>query len=210
MSQQNDTELWDLIQDAPEEAKKPSGKYAKAPAPKSGKNPWMFATIGLSVALVASVGLLLTRPAQDAAPALPTASGNNAVVAELEGQLQSLQEEKAALLEQIRALTEEADGQDVKIEELLKLYNEMSENLEYVESNAALNSGENAERYQKTLETYQLLIKAQNAFLRYDADTLDECIDKLMGRLDLLDQDALTAFYNVMEYMEQPYWRNQN
>ena len=169
----------------------------------------MFATIGLGAALAVTVGLLLTRPAEPQTPAPPTGSSNNALVQELETQLQSAEAEKEALLEQIRTLNTTVESKDVQIEELLKLYNEMSENLEYVESNHTTESGEANAKYQKTMEAYRLLIKAQNAFLRYDEDTLNECIDELMDDLDLLDQNALTAFYNVMEYMEQPYWRNQ-
>ena len=210
MSQQNDTELWDLIQDSPADEAEASGKKSgyKAPA-KSRKNPWMFATIGLSAALAVTVGLLLTRPAESQTPAPPTGSGNNALVQELETQLQSVEAEKEALLEQIRNLNADMENKDVQIEELLKLYNEMSENLEYVESNHTGSSSEADATYQRTLAAYRLLVKAQNAFLRYDEDTLEDCIDELMGYLDLMDQDALTAFYNVMEYMEQPYWRNQ-
>ena len=210
MSQQNDTELWDLIQDSPADEAEAPGKKSGYQAPaKSGKNPWMFATIGLGAALAVTVGLLLTRPAEPQTPAPPTGSSNNALVQELETQLQSVEAEKEALLEQIRTLNTTVDSMDVQIEELLKLYNEMSENLEYVESNHASSSGEANAAHQRTLEAYRLLIKAQNAFLRYDEDTLNECIDELMDDLDLLDQNALTAFYNVMEYMEQPYWRNQ-
>ena len=57
MSQQNDTELWDLIQDSPADEAEAPGKKSGYQAPaKSGKNPWMFATIGLGAALAVTVG----------------------------------------------------------------------------------------------------------------------------------------------------------
>ena len=210
MSQQNENELWDLIQDSPAEEAPAAPKQTKAPSGSSQKkSPWMFVSCGLGVALIVTVGMLLTRGGSST-PAIPTAPDNSAQVQELQTQVDALTEEKAALLQQIDQLNTTITGQETKMDELLYLYNEMSANLEYVESNAALGNAEAAEKYQRTMDAYALLIKAQNAFLQYDEETLLDCIDRLMDDLELLDQNALAAFYNVMEYMEQPYWRNQN
>lgn len=217
MSQQNENELWDLIQDDPQdppkaETKKPAAKAAS----DSKKSPWMFVSCGLGVALIATVAMLITGAGSNNTPSGSVSSNNpgtsdqSALVQELQSQVDSLNEENNALLEQIDDMSADAARQNTQIQELLKLYNEMSENLEYVESNAALNSSENAEKYHRTMEAYATLIKAQNAFLQYDEKTLDKCIDELMDDLELLDQEALMAFYNVMEYMEQPYWKNQD
>ena len=211
---ENENELWDLIQDQPEEAPAAPAK-AKSPAPAAEKkSPWMFVSCGLGAALIVSLMMLFSGGndgGNSVSPSTPVSGGNNsAQVQELQAQVDNLTDQRELLLAQIDALNEEVTSQDMKIDELLKLYNQMSENLEYVESNAVINGNANAEKLQRTMEAYTLLILAQDAFLRLDAAEVDSYVDQLMDSLDVFDQDMLNAFYNVMEYMEQPYWRNQN
>lgn len=213
---ENENELWDLIQDNAEEEPKAESKAASQPAPEQKKSPWMFVSCGLGIALIVTLIMLFTggqggtSAANPSTPGNPGSAGNAAQVQELQAQVDNLTIEREELLAQIETMNTDAAAQDMKIEELLKLYNEMSETLEYVESNAMYNNAENAEKLQQTMEAYTLLIKAQNAFLCYDEETLNACIEELMDDLELFDQEALTAFYNVMEYMEQPYWKNRD
>ena len=53
-------------------------------------------------------------------------------------------------------------------------------------------------------EAYTLLIKAQNAMIAGDQALVLDLMAQLADKYTVLDGDALSAYYAVMEYMEQP------
>ena len=53
-------------------------------------------------------------------------------------------------------------------------------------------------------EAYTLLIKAQNAMIAGDQNLVLDLMAQLADKYTVLDGDALSAYYTVMEYMEQP------
>lgn len=228
----NEQELWDLLKD-PEPTEMPKKKakkqkkpakpaQASQPAEKTESKPktvitekrkkalvWYLAGL-FGIAFVVVLISLLMRGTPGTNPNQPT--GEDSIqIQELYDRINDLEEENSALTEEKAELEEQATALQGKIQEqqemldgLKVLNDELSASIEYVEGNS-LYKDENAEKLAKTMNAYQLLVRAQNAYIDENVDVLDEAMAELEGCLDLLSQEALNAYYMVIEYMEQPY-----
>lgn len=212
----NEQELWDLIQ-TPAEAEAPKAEKKTAPKadkPKAVVNEkrkkalvgYLAGLFGIAFIVVLISLVLGGNGSNDDAGQVDAAQ-----IQQLHDRISDLESEKAALENVVAAL--EAENQELKddnldlqvmMDGLNLMIDEMSTSLEYVEGNN-LYADENSEKLAKTMKAYQLLVTAQNAFIDYDKAVLDATMSELTEYLDLLTQDALNAYYMVIEYMEQPY-----
>lgn len=223
----NEAELWELLkdkEDAPRTAGKKSGQ-SKKNAPKADENGgkaktvitdkrkkalvWYLVGLFDIAFVVVLVSLLMrgvTTPGGSTNP-----SGESAVqiqelydrINELEDENSTLLQENEALTKENEALADEVENQQLMMDGLNTMIDELTESLEYVEG-SALYTDENAEKLARTMAAYQTLVRAQNAFIDYDEAVLEEAMKDLEDDLDLLSQEAMNAYFMVIEYMEQP------
>lgn len=124
----------------------------------------------------------------------------------MQAQIKDLQSENASLLEALAGQSDDATAQQLQeyqdqIRSLQQTILSMSENSEYLESNA-----NDASIAGKQLDALTWLAKAQNAYISQDADTLRSAMAQLEdGLYEYLDSESLNAYYLLLEYMEQPY-----
>lgn len=214
-TQQNENELWDLLkEDEPPKTickKDPSSEKSKTIITEKRKKALVWYLVGLfGIAfIIVLVSLLLrgnTNPGGNTNP-----SNENAVqIQELYNRINDLEEENNSLTKTNQELTQENKElaeqileQQLMMDGLNTMIDELTESLEYVEGNA-LYQDENAEKLARTMTAYQTLVRAQNAFIDYDEAVLEEAMKDLEDDLDLLTQEALNAYFMVIEYMEQP------
>lgn len=195
MSDETDQELWELLNEKPpqeESQKSGSNNYAKNKARRKAKKKQQTMTIIIAVMAVVIIGLA----------GLLAVGTYKSSDAGLQSQIQKLKEENEALLSDYLKLTDENLEKEQKIEDLNSLLDQISSDVENVESGAAAQMGQISGK----LQAYEDLIKALNAMLTYDEETLNEALEDLEENIDYLSSDALNAYYMVLEYMEQPYW----
>ena len=216
----NEQELWDLLKDHEEtELPKPARKKAeKKPDPKPDekeekpktviterrKKALVWYLVGLfGIAFVVVLISLFLRGGSGQNPVPDSTGEPSTQVQELYDRINALEDENAALKEEKADLEQEILDQQEMMDGLNLMIDEMSNSLEYVEGNQYVDA--DAELIARKMNTYELLVKAQAAFIDYDEAELEAAMDELAENLDLLSQDAINAYYMVIEYMEQPY-----
>ena len=211
----NEQELWDLLKDheedqTPRKSSKKAAPEKEEPKQKTvitekRKKALVWYLVGLfGIAFVVVLISLFLRGDGSSTPGTASTSPDNAQVQELYDRINQLEDENAALKSENEELKQEVLDQQELMDGLNLMIDEMSNSLEYVEGNS-LFSDENTEKLARTMDAYETLVKAQAAFIDYDEAVLQECMDSLAENLDLLSQDAINAYYMVIEYMEQPY-----
>ena len=225
----NEQELWDLLKDPePTEIPKKKAKNQEKPTQavqaadkaeaksktvitEKRKKALVWYLVGLfGIAFVVVLISLLMRGNPGNNSNQPTGDESVQIqelydrINDLEAENTALEEEKADLAAEAKLLQGKIMEQQEMLDGLKVLNDELSASIEYVEGNALYND-ENAERLAKTMAAYQLLVRAQNAYIDGNVDVLDEAMAELENSLDLLSQEALSAYYMVIEYMEQPY-----
>lgn len=216
----NEQELWDLLKDHEEtDLSKPRKKVApqKQPEPEQPveekpktiiterrKKALVWYLVGLfGIAFVVVLISLFLRGGSGQNPVPDSTGEPSAQVQELYDRINALEDENAALKEEKADLEQEILDQQEMMDGLNLMIDEMSNSLEYVEGNQYVDA--DAELIARKMNTYELLVKAQAAFIDYDEAELEAAMDELAENLDLLSQDAINAYYMVIEYMEQPY-----
>lgn len=218
----NEQELWDLLKDHEEtDLSKPSKKKAAAkkqpdqeqpeeePKPKTvitdrRKKALVWYLVGLfGIAFVVVLISLFLRWDGGKNPGTDSTGEPSAQMQELYDRINALEEENNALKEVKAELEQEILDQQEMMDGLNLMIDEMSNSLEYVEGNQYVDA--DAELIARKMNTYELLVKAQAAFIDYDEAELENAMNELGENLDLLSQDAVNAYYMVIEYMEQPY-----
>lgn len=213
----NEQELWDLLKEPIESEKKPEPKKpakkeekpAEEAKPKTiiterRKKALVLYLVGLfGIAfLVVLMSLLLRGGEPGGNPTVP--AEDPAQLQELYDRINELEDELALEKAANEELTEDFREQQEMMENLKILNDELSASIEYVEGNS-LYTDENSEKLAKTMRAYELLTRAQNAFIHYNEEVLNATMTELEDYMDLLSQEALNAYYMVIEYMEQPY-----
>lgn len=196
----NENELWDMLQQPLENENKSKPKRQKSPKPekeakekakpekqepsptpeKSGSGRDIAVKI-LAVALVVVLAVLAIQ-----------------VVGNSGG-------DTAALEARIAELEAEAAKREQYVADLEATLVQITTSTEYIEGEYAAANGENGELSEK-VTAYENLVAALNAMLTYDEEGLNAALEELNPRITYLSNDALNAYYMVMEYMEQPYW----
>ncbi len=230
----NEQELWELLKDYDETPAKGAKRQSSAPAKKPAQQPksekaqkpreyqeeapitekrkraLIWYLVGLfGIAFVIVLASLIMR-----SQSIPNADEVNSLtlqVDQMNEQMVQLQQEKEALSQENeelkaenQALTDKVSEQQIMMDGLNVLIDELSQSLEYQESNALYNDG-NAEKLAATMNAYQTLVRAQNALIVEDVTVLRQAMAELEEQLELLSSEALNAYYMVIEYMEQPY-----
>lgn len=218
----NEQELWDLLKDHEEtDLSKPSKKKPAAkkqpdqeqpeeePKPKTvitdrRKKALVWYLVGLfGIAFVVVLISLFLRWDGGKNSGTDSTGEPSAQMQELYDRINALEEENNALKEVKAELEQEILDQQEMMDGLNLMIDEMSNSLEYVEGNQYVDA--DAELIARKMNTYELLVKAQAAFIDYDEAELEAAMAELGENLDLLSQDAINAYYMVIEYMEQPY-----
>ena len=218
----NEQELWDLLKDHEEtELPKPARKKAeKKPDPKPDekeekpktviterrKKALVWYLVGLfGIAFAVVLLSLFLRGNGGQTPSDPdTTSGEYpAQMQELYDRINELEDKNASLQAQNRELQKQVLEQQEMMDGLNLMIDEMSNSLEYVEGSQYVDA--DSELIARKINTYETLVKAQAAFIDYDEAELEKAMAELGENLDLLSQDAVNAYYMVIEYMEQPY-----
>ena len=122
----------------------------------------------------------------------------------MESQVGSLTEERDALADENKELTAQVENYAMQVYNLEHAMVEMAGTNEYIEGEAAMFETE-AQLLSKKMEAYSLLVKAQNALIDFDRDTLNEAMKALEDKYTFLDDNAMNAYYTIMEQKEQPY-----
>ena len=220
----NENELWELLKDKEEAEPARPAKSGKSPARKEEaeaksktvitdrrKKALVWYLVGLfGIAFVMVLVSLLMRGTAPGNNTNPSGESSAQIqelydrINQLEEENEALAQEKQELAEQNDALSDQLTEQEQMMAGLSTMVDELTESLEYVEGNA-LYSGENAELLARTMSAYETLIRAQNAFIDYDEAVLEQAMKDLEDDLDVLSQEALNAYFMVIEYMEQPY-----
>ncbi len=218
----NEQELWDLLKDH-EETDLSRTSQKKAPAKKQPeqepveeeakpktviterrKKALVWYLVGLfGIAFVVVLISLILKGNGSQNPTPDSTGEPSAQVQELYDRINALEDENNALKEENAELEQEVLDQQEMMDGLNLMIDEMSNSLEYVEGNQYVDA--DAELIARKMNTYELLVKAQAAFIDYDEAVLEAAITELGENLDLLSQDAINAYYMVIEYMEQPY-----
>lgn len=227
----NEQELWDLLQDheetelsKPAKKKTPAKKPAEKEAPKQSpvesaeaepkprtvitekrKKALVWYLVGLfGIAFVVVLISLILKGNGNQNPIPDSTGDQSAQVQDLYDRINELEDENNTLKAEKEALEQEVLEQQEMMDGLNLMIDEMSNSLEYVEGNN-LFADENAEKLARTMAAYETLVRAQAAFIDYDEAVLEAAMAELGENLDLLSQDAINAYYMVIEYMEQPY-----
>lgn len=223
----NENELWDLLKepiesDSPTKKDKKKDKPAKVKEEKNpGENPqpeesksktiitekrkralvwYLVGLFGIAFVMVLCSLFLKGQPAGNG----ETSTVDSTQIQELYDRINELEEENTSLKAENEELTAQVMEQQEMMDGLNLMIDELTNSLEYVEGNA-LYSDENAELLARTMTAYQTLVRAQNAFIDYDEEVLEQAMAELEDNLDVLSNEALNAYYMVIEYMEQPY-----
>ncbi len=177
MSEQQEKELWDLVEDKPDTR---AEEYADKKALRKAKKTIRLLTGALALVTAAAVGLgaFAFLGKQD-----------DAALQELKNKAAALQQEKQMQLDRIAELT--------------ALNESLSQSLEYVESEMA---NQQSLGYEQAVPKYQQLILALEAMMTYDEEALLAALDAIGNDISMLDTGSRNAYYMVLEYMEQPYW----
>lgn len=209
----NEQELWALIQDPVEsEERQPKKKGtegetesgSKAEITEKRKKALVWYLVGLFGIAFAIVLFSLFMRGQSGGGGSTTPIGEDSIqIQELYDRINELEEDNQALQEENRVLNATVMEQQEMMDGLNILIDELEESLEYVEESGLYND-ENSEKLRRTMDAYETLVIAQNAFIDYDETVLNEAMTKLEPMLDLLSDEALNAYYMVTEYMEQP------
>jgi predicted nucleic acid-binding Zn-ribbon protein len=125
----------------------------------------------------------------------------------LEETNKALTTEIQGLTEQIEVLEEKNDEAEAKIYELDCLLIELSNASEYLES-GSVDANAQVEMLLQKISTYETLIKAQSKFIQVDDEAMEAALNALESQLHHLSDEALNAYYMILEYMEQPYRGN--
>lgn len=219
----NENELWELLKEPIETETKPEPKKSRKKEEPQEEKPktvitekrkkalvWYLAGL-FGIAFIVVLISLFFR-GNPGNPSSTTPAGEDAAqVQELYDRINALEEEnnelkaeKATLETENQELLDELMEQQEMMDNLKILNDELSASIEYVEG-SALYSDENSELRAKTMKAYELLTRAQNAFIDYNEEVLNASLLELEEYLDLLSQEALNAYFMVIEYMEQPY-----
>ena len=209
----NEQELWDLLKDHEET---PAKKVQEEPKPKTvitekRKKALVWYLVGLfGIAFVVVLLSLFLNGNRNNTPGGEPSPEQIAQIQELNDRINQLEEENAALTAEKNALNKEKETLErdvldlqVMMDSLNLMIDEMSNSLEYVEGNQYVDA--DAEQIARKMSAYETLVKAQAAFIDYDEAELEAAMAELAENLDLLSQDAINAYYMVIEYMEQPY-----
>lgn len=214
----NEQELWDLLKDHEEtDLSKPNKKATVKEQPEQPveekpktviterrKKALVWYLVGLfGIAFVVVLISLFLRGNGGQNPNPDSTGEPSAQMQELYDRINALEDENAALKEEKADLEQEILDQQEMMDGLNLMIDEMSNSLEYVEGNQYVDA--DSEQIARKMNAYELLVKAQAAFIDYDEAVLEETMNELGEHLDLLSQDAINAYYMVIEYMEQPY-----
>ena len=209
---QNEEELWDVLDGkaAPEVKPEPKPtktepKFAKSDAPK-GKVDGFFMTCMAGVAAVSvAVTLLVSslvggeEPKKNPAPVetnpgisgetIPAVEGDNELLAALELENAELRAQVELQKDQIKKLQAELLDLSGDTGELPPL---------------ATDPDADAEMVNAQVEAYEIFNQIKDAYVEFDRATLEELTPEMDKRLEYLSRDALTEYYTILEYMEQP------
>ena len=233
MSEELDQELWDLIKEPVEEDKKneiqkkekstprQNEKKQNKPTQEKGavvterrKKALILYLVGLfGIAFVVVLVSLLMKGIPGNNPQV-----DNSQLEALQAQVQALEAEKEELKTQNEELVKERDDlnilvddlkeaqeiNDARISELNALLVDLTYSTEYLES-GSVDANAQVELLLQRIGAYELLIRAQNNYIDYNKTLLESTMKSLEGQLEHLSQEALSAYYMIMEYMEQPY-----
>ena len=162
---------------------------------KSALVTYLALLFGIAFVIVSISLIVQLRKGND-----PNQSAIAANVAALQSELQELKaenEELKGLQEQNLRLQEQVDALQVALKEA-------QSDSEYLEGNA-YNAQASAGLKDEQLKAYDLLTKAQYAYVTGDAETLRSAAKELAGLYTHLSNDAKDAYFMLLEYMEQPY-----
>ena len=217
----NEQELWDLLKDHEEtDLQKPAKKKAEKKAehkpaeekPESKtiitekrKKALVWYLVGLfGIAFVVVLLSLFLNGNGRQNPGTTDSTGeNSAQTQELYDRINELEDKNADLQAQNRELQKQVLEQQEMMDGLNLMIDEMSNSLEYVEGSQYMDA--DAEQIARKIHVYETLVRAQAAFIDYDEEVLEAAMAEVGENLDLLSQDAVNAYYMVIEYMEQPY-----
>ena len=199
---QNEEELWNVLSEevsaekkSEPKAPKTEGRFDKPNAPKKGRVDGFFLACMAGVAAV-SVAVTLLLSGGGSAPSAPaknpaaTGKDESSVVAQLEL-------ENAELRAQL-------DLQKKQIKDLQNNMMNLVGSEEYL-ATAPTGSDEGAnEVLDAQLEAYQIFAQIQEAFADFDREKLEELIPEMDKRISYLSSDALSSYYMILEYAEQP------
>ena len=233
MSEELDQELWDLIKEPVEEDKKNEIQKKEKSTPRQNEKKQKKTTQekgavvterrkkALSLYLVGLFGIafvvVLVSLLMKGIPG-NSAQVDNSQLEALQAQVQALEAEKEELKTQNEELVKERDDlnilvddlkeaqeiNDARISELNALLVDLTYSTEYLES-GSVDANAQVELLLQRIGAYELLIRAQNNYIDYNKTLLESTMKSLEGQLEHLSQEALSAYYMIMEYMEQPY-----
>ena len=192
----NEQELWDILSEPtgaePEKKAKPKsaeGRFAKPGPVKQGRKPdgFFFACMAGVAAVSVAATLVLGGMTGGVQNGLPLAGSDR--VALLEQENAELRTQLELQKEQIKKL--QAD--------LLDLTAGSAE-----QSVISTEPGADNELTNAQLEAYDIWGRIQAAYADFDRETLEELIPEMDKRLTYLSSEALSEYYLILEYVEQP------
>ncbi len=122
---------------------------------------------------------------------------------EYEAELQQLEAEYASLSADNEKMNRENEELSLKVYNLEHNLVQMAGSNEYIEGEAALSDAE-SQILSNKLDAYTLLVQAQEALILADHDALKNIMAELGEKYTYLDDNAMEAYYTIMEQMEQP------
>lgn len=202
----NEDELWDVLsgnvksepvaEAAPEapKAEIPAAKQEKQEKPaKSGKRiDGFFLGCMAGVAAVSVAATLLVSGMLGGNSSTPAGSAGGAV----DHESAALEQENAELKAQL----------ELQRQQILDLQTTLMDQMGAEEflANAATDPSGSNEVLDAQVEAYEILAQIQTAYANFDRDKLEELIPEMDARLQYLSADALTTYYQILEYAEQP------
>ena len=203
---QNEEELWDLLSDPTTQNK--SEKPAKAPKqqksePRFAKKESSRKIDGFFVACMAGVAAVSVAATLVLGGMLGgnETPGNPVIQNPVAGDTSS--EELTLLKRENAELRAQLEQQKKQIKELQTDLLELMGSEEYL-STIPSDPDSGNEVIDAQVEAFELFAQIQEAYADFDREKLEELIPEMDARLTYLSSDALTIYYQILEYMEQP------
>ena len=188
----NEDELWSQMNgETPKAESKPEPasevkpvKEPKAAAPKGRIDGFFLACMAGVAAVSVAATLVLSGMSGGAATGKPTGGASD------------LERENAELRAQLEL-------QKTQIKNLQEDLMDLMGSEEFL-ATAPSDPEQSNEILDARLEAYDIFAQIQTAYADFDREKLEELIPEMDKRLNYLSTDALTSYYMILEYVEQP------
>jgi len=189
---QNEQELWDQLSE-------PVVTKAKTPAPRRIDGFFLGCMAGVAAVSVAATLVIGGMVGGGETPPVKNpAASNPPVVTEDSQRLAALEEENAALRNQVELQRDQLKSLQAELLDLYAAAGEMP--------TLSTEPGADNELANEQLRAYEIFEQIRTAYADFDRETLEELIPQMdeIIRGGYLSRDALEEYYRILEYVEMP------